>query len=130
MSQPSMDDLCKVYVKIRTKKQELEKQHEAEVAVLNEKLQIISSTMKDLMVSLGTKSVKTDHGTAYVQEKTRYYPMDWSLFGNWIVANNAVDLLEKRVAQGNMKEWVEANPTNVPPGVQAETELTVTVRKS
>jgi hypothetical protein len=125
-----MDSLCKIYVKMRDKKQELVREHDAQVAELDAKMQSIASAMKDLMTSLGTSSMKTAHGTAYLQHKTRYYPMDWSLFGAWIVENNAIDLLEKRVAQGNMKEWIAANPTKAPPGVQADTEVTVTVRKA
>ncbi len=82
------------------------------------------------MVAQGVTSLKTENGTAYIQEKTRYYPMDWSLFSEWIIKNNGIELLEKRVAQGNMKEWIAANPQNVPPGVQADTELVVTVRKA
>ena len=127
---PDIAALCKIYVKMRDKKQELTRAHDEEIAALDAKMKSVADMMKDIMVALGTKSMKTDNGTAYIQEKTRYYPMDWSLFGAWVIENQAIDLLEKRVAQGNMKEWIAANPTKAPPGVQADTELVVTVRKS
>ena len=130
MTQPDMDAMCKVYVRMRTKKQELTRLHDEQIASIDAQMKMIAGSIKEFMQAANTQSVKTAHGTAYLQEKTRYYPMDWSLFGAWIVENNAIDLLEKRVAQGNMKDWLDANPTKAPPGVQADTEITVTVRKA
>jgi hypothetical protein len=127
---PSMDTLCKVYVKIRTAKQEKTKEYEEVIAGLDAKLEELESVMKDMLVAAGAKSIKTEHGTVYAQTKTRYYPMDWHAFGNWVIQNNAIDLLEKRVAQGNMTKWLESDPNNPPPGIQADTQLTVTVRKA
>jgi hypothetical protein len=127
---PSMDTLCGIYIKIRNKKQEIAKELEEKIASLDAQLQVIGGTMKDRLVAAGGTSLKTPHGTIYMTQKTKFYAMDWDVFGQWIVKNNAVDLLEKRVAQGNMKKWLEETPNNPPPGLQAETELTVTVRKA
>jgi len=130
MTTTSMDDLCRIYIKIRNKKQETTKEYDEAVAALDEKLATLSGAMKDILVATGAQSVKTEHGTVYSTTKTRYYPMDWSVFGQWVIQNNAIDLLEKRVAQKNTAQWLEENPTNPPPGLQAESEQTVTVRKS
>jgi len=130
MTTPSMDDLCRIYVKIREKKLQTTKEFDEAIAILDEKLATLASTMKDILIATGAQSVKTEHGTVYSTIKTRYYPMDWSVFGQWIVKNNAIDLLEKRVAQKNTAQWLEENPTNPPPGLQAESEQTVTVRKA
>lgn len=125
-----VDTLCKIYVKIRTAKAELTKDYEAKLAELDGKLDQVAAVMKDKLAEAGAKSIKTEHGTVYAATKTRFYPMDFGAFGDWIVKNNAIDLLEKRVAQSNMAKWLEENPTNPPPGIQAETTQTVTVRKA
>lgn len=130
MEQLSVDVLCKVYRKIRDKKGELTRQYEAEIAELEKQQNVVAAHLKDILLQLNVKTMKTEHGTVYIQPKTRYYAIDWSVFGEWVVKNNAVDLLEKRVAQGNMKEWLENNPTNPPPGLEAESEITVVVRKN
>lgn len=130
MADLSVDTLCKVYVRIRAKKADITKAYEAEVAELDGHLDKLAATMKDKLAEAGAKSIKTEHGTVYATTKTRFYPMDFGAFGDWIVKNNAIDLLEKRVAQTNMAKWLEENPTNPPPGVQAETVMTVTVRKA
>ena len=126
----SVDKLCAVYRKIRDKKGELTKEYEEKVGELDKQMALIASALKDAMTELNVKSMRTESGTAYLEKKTRYYAVDWSAYGAWIVANNAIDLVEKRVAQGNMKQWLETNPTNPPPGVQADTEITVVVRKN
>lgn len=125
-----VDTLCKIYVKIRTAKSELTKDYEAKLAELDGKLDQLAAVMKDKLAEAGAKSIKTEHGTVYATTKTRFYPMDFGAFGDWIVKNDAIDLLEKRVAQSNMAKWLEENPTNPPPGIQAETTQTVTVRKA
>lgn len=127
---PNMDSLCAVYVKIRTKKQEVAKKYEEEIADFDTKLDMLAATMKDMLAATGATSMKTVHGTVYAQTKTRYYPMDWSVFGEWVMKNGAIDLLEKRVAQSNVAKWLESEPSNPPPGLQADTVKTVTVRKA
>lgn len=127
---PSVDKLCAIYRKMRDKKGEITKEYEEKIGAIEQQMAIVANTLKDVLTELNVKSMRTEHGTVYIQPKTKYYAMDWSVFGAWVVANNAVDLLEKRVAQGNMKQWLEDNPSNPPPGLQADTEITVVVRKN
>jgi metal-dependent amidase/aminoacylase/carboxypeptidase family protein len=125
-----MDKLAEVYIKIRTKKQEVTKDLESQIEELDGQLKEIAGAMKEQLVAAGGSSLKTNHGTIYLTKKQRFYPMDWDAFNKWVVDNNAVALLEKRIAQKNTEQWLEENPTNPPPGLQCEAELTVTVRKN
>jgi hypothetical protein len=43
--------------------------------------------------------------------------------------NEAVDLLEKRIHQGNMRQFLEENRDLLPPGLNVDSEYTVTVRR-
>ena len=47
----------------------------------------------------------------------------------FILEHEAPDLLEKRVNQGNMKQFLEENPDVVPMGLNVDSEYVVTVRK-
>jgi len=129
-SQLSVDLLCKVYRKIRDKKAEITKEYDVKIAELEKQQDTVAACLKDILVQHKVQTMKTEHGTAYLQPKIRYYAIDWSAFGEWVVKNNAVDLLEKRVAQGNMKQWLEDNPTNPPPGLEVDSQITVIVRKN
>ncbi len=124
-----MDTLAKVYLKIRGKIQELEKAHEAALAELKTQRDEVAGAMKDMMLSQGSKSVKTDSGTVMLTTSTRYYASDWDEMKKFILENEAVDLLERRIAQTNMATFLQDNPTKVPPGLNSMSEVSVSVRK-
>ncbi len=121
----SIDTLCKIYMKMRAKISELN----AEVAKIEEQKEQVSTAMRDKLKELGVQSVRTDHGTVTMLRKTRYYTQDWDSFKNFVLENQAVDLLERRIAQTNMTQFLEENPGLVPPGLNADQKLDVSVRK-
>ena len=124
-----MDKLAKVYLKIRTAKAELTTKYEEELAKLDAQEDEIENAMKTQMMALGTKSMKTDAGTVMLGTKTRYTTQDWGSFKDFIIQNDAVDLLERRIAQRNMAQFLEENPTLVPPGLNSDTVYQISVRK-
>ena len=121
----SLDTLCKIYMKMRTKISELN----AEIAKIDEQKEQVSIAMRDQLKSLGIQSVRTDHGTVTMLKKTVYYTQDWDSFKQFVLENQAVDLLERRIAQKNMTQFLEENPGLVPPGLNAESKFDVSVRK-
>lgn len=121
-----LDKLVRIYMKMRTKLSELD----AEVEGIKEQQQLIKNEIKDRMRSVGAKSMKTEYGTVSLTEKTRYYTQDWDSFKRFVIENDAVDLLEKRIAQTNMKLFLQENPTLVPPGLNSDTEIDVSIRKA
>ena len=120
-----MDRLARMYVKMRTAIQDLDKQIEN----IKEQQQEVKNAMKDQMLALGTKSVRTDNGTITLKEKSRYYTQDWDSFKKFIVEHDAVDLLEKRIAQLNMQTFLEENPSLHPPGLSSMAEFEISVTK-
>jgi hypothetical protein len=46
-----------------------------------------------------------------------------------MLEHDAIDLLEKRIAQGNMSKFLEENPGLLPPGLNSNTEYAISVRK-
>ena len=107
----------------------LERAHEAQLEELKQQRDVIALQMKDMMLALGSKSVKTDAGTVILSQKTRYYASDWDEMKKFILENEAIDLLERRVAQTNMATFLEQNPGKVPPGLNSTSEYEVSVRK-
>jgi hypothetical protein len=124
-----MDKLAKVYLRIRGAKAELTTKYEEELAALDAQEDEIENAMKTQMMALGTKSMKTDAGTVMLGTKTRYTTQDWGSFKDFIIQNDAVDLLERRIAQRNMSQFLEENPTLGPPGLNSDTEYQISVRK-
>jgi hypothetical protein len=81
------------------------------------------------MKSMGVKSVQTSFGTVSMVTKTRYNTQDWDSFKKFILEHEVVDLLEKRISQTNMANFLDENPGVLPPGLNASTEFDISVRK-
>ena len=124
-----LDKLTRVYMKMRAKMQEIEEEYEAKIDSLKEQQKEVKNAIKDLMLAQGSKSVRTDYGTVMLTEKTRFYTQDWDSFKTFVVEQDAVDLLERRIHQGNMAKFLEENPSLLPPGLNSDTEFDVSVRK-
>lgn len=124
-----LDKLARVYRKMQAKVQELTAAYESEVEKIKAQQDAVKTAMKDQMLALGVKTVRTDEGTVVLSTKTRYNTQDWDSFKQFVVEHEAVDLLERRIAQGNMAQFLEENPGLVPPGLNSMTEYAVSVRK-
>ena len=120
-----MDKLVRMYTKMRTAIQDLDKQIED----IKAQQQEVKNAMKDQMMALGTKSVRTDFGTITLKEKVRFYTQDWDSFKKFVIEHDAVDLLEKRIAQTNMQTFLEENPNLHPPGLSNTAEFDISVTK-
>jgi hypothetical protein len=120
-----MDRLAKIYIKIRTKVQELTK----DITELEAQKDEVANAMREQMKLIGSKSVRTDFGTVTMQLKTRYTSQDWDSFKTFMMQNDALDLVERRISQLNMAKFLEENPGIVPPGLNADSEYTITVKK-
>lgn len=123
--QVPVDKLVRIYMKMRTAIQDLD----AQIESIKEQQQAVKNEIKDRMRDTGVKSLRTDFGTVSLMEKTRYYTNDWDSFKKFMVEQDALDLLEKRIAQSNMKLFLEENPGVVPPGLNSDTEFEISVRK-
>lgn len=123
--------LARMYIKMREKMSELTREYDTATEIIKAQQAIVASTMKDRVRAMGegVNSVKTEHGTIMLRTTTRYYATDWEAFGAFVVAQGDTSLLEKRVAQGNMSEFLKNNPTVTPPGLNSISEIEVSVRK-
>jgi hypothetical protein len=124
-----MDKLAKVYRKMSARVQELTQAYENEVEQIKAQQEQVKNALKDMMLALGVSSVRTDQGTVVLSTKTRYNTQDWDSFKTFMLEHDAIDLLEKRIAQGNMAKFLEENPGLLPPGLNSNTEYAISVRK-
>jgi hypothetical protein len=124
-----MNKLAKVYRKMQSRIQQLTTEYETQVEVIKAQQDVIKIALKDQMLKMGLKSAPTTEGTVVLSTKTRYNTQDWDSFKTFVLQNEAVDLLEKRIAQTNMAQFLEENPNLVPPGLNSMTEYTISVRK-
>jgi len=123
------NELVKVYIKIRDAKDTIKRAADEEIAQLNEELAIVEEALREQLKSSGADSIKTPSGTAFVTIKSRYWTDNWEKFYEFVQDQDAFELLEKRIHQGNMKSFIEENPEEVPEGLNVESKMGVTVRR-
>ena len=124
-----LDRLVKIYRKLRTRMTELTQAYDTQAEVLKAQQDEIKNAIKDQMKAMGVTSVRTTEGTAVMSVKTRYTTQDWDSFKKFMIEHEAIDLLEKRIAQLNMAQFLEENPGVVPPGLNSTSEFDISVRK-
>ena len=124
-----IDKLVAVYIKLRDKKSELQKEYSEKESEIDAKMDTIKLALLDHCATSGAESVRTAHGTFYRTVKHKYWTSDWESMNRFILENNALDLLEKRLHQTNLRTLLEEHPDKLPPGLNAESEYTITVRR-
>jgi hypothetical protein len=124
-----VEKLVKVYLKMNAALAEKKAAFDAEEKALKEQMATVKVFLLDYCKSQSVESVRTAEGLFYRGVTTRYWTSDWESMGKFVVENNAPDLLEKRLHQGNMKQFLEDHPDLLPPGLNVDSEYTITVRK-
>ena len=122
----NIDKLVSIHAKIKNKIAELDKQ----VAELEEQRVEVRVAIKDLMKEQNLQTVRTASGLVTMMTKTRYSTNDWDSFKKFILEHQIPELLEQRIAQGNMATFLEENPGVLPPGLNSNTEFDIRVTPS
>jgi hypothetical protein len=129
-SSVDMDKLAAVYIKIRDKRAVAKKEFEERDKGLEEQMQLVADEMLEACKRIGADSIKTPHGTIIRSVKSRYWTNDWDSMYTFIEEQGAFGLLEKRLHQTNMKDFLAENPDLYPVGLNVENSYTVVVRRS
>lgn len=124
------DKLVEIYVKLRDKRAALKAKFEEEDSSLSEQMDILSKEMLEICKENGADSIKTSAGTIMRSVATRYWTNDWDSFYNFVRENDAIGVFEKRIHQGNMKQFLEEHPDTFPPGMLVDSQYKIIVRRS
>jgi hypothetical protein len=123
------DKLVAVYRKIRAAMDECEAEHKAEISGLKSQLDLVSAKILEICNEQNLDSLRTPAGTVTRRTVTRYWTNDWEAMYRFIKEQDAPFLLEQRIHNGNMRQFLEENPDTLPMGLNADTKYAITVRK-
>lgn len=126
----SIDKLVSVFIKMRDARDEIKREADDRIKDIEAQMNTVNQKLLDLMGSQGADSIKTPHGTVYRSVKSRYWTNDWESMYDFIHENDAYELLERRLHQSNMKQFLEDNPNLLPKGLNVDSEYQVVVRRS
>ena len=123
------DKLVMVYRKIRQAIDEIEEAHKFELAKLKGQLDAVGSKLLEICNTQNVDSLKTPEGTAMRRAATRYWTSDWQSMYEFIKEHDAPFLLEQRIHNTHMKQFLEENPETLPMGLNTDTKYVISVRK-
>ena len=126
---PTAEKLTSVYIKIKDKRSELTAKFKEEDSALSDQLDKVKKALLQYCEEQGVDSVKTSAGMFYRSARTRYWTSDWSSMHEFILENEVPELLDKRVNQNNIKQYLEENPDKIPKGLNVDSEYIVSVRR-
>ena len=93
-------------------------------------MKVLELELLNICKAQGADSIKTKAGTATRTIKSKYWTGDWESMYAFIRKNDAFLLLEKRLHQTNMRQFLDENPDQKPAGLNIDSEYAVTVRRS
>jgi hypothetical protein len=130
MDEISTSKLSSIYLKIRDARSELKAKYEEEDKQLEAQMDVIEAKLLDICKATDADSIKTQAGTVMRRVATRYWTNDWDSMYNFVKENDAYGLLERRLHQPNMKQFLEENPDKFPKGMLLDSQYKITVRRS
>ena len=125
----STDGLVKHYLSLRNALEQIKEEHKRVLEPLEEEFDLASQELLNVCNSQNADSIKTGEGTVSRRVSSRYWTSDWERMYQFIEENKAPFLLEQRIHNGNMKQFLEENPDKLPMGLQADRKYVIQVRK-
>ena len=129
----NIEEVAAIYVMIRDLRDEATREYEAKKAEFDTDLDQLEKAMLSICNDLGNiSSIKTNSGTVIRSLKERFGCGDWDGFRKFELANPDHDFRERRIHQGNMKQYlatIDPVEQGMPPGVNVFREYTITVRR-
>lgn len=110
-------------------RKQLKQKYESKDAILEAELNAIKHRLLTLCNEQDASSIRTEHGTIIRSIKTRYEPKDWDSMHEFILEHSAPYLLQKRINESAMKDFLESHPDDYPKGLNIASEYKISVRK-
>ena len=127
---PPTPALVKAYIKLRDARSALSAKYEEDDKKLKDHMEVIEGLLLETCKRAGGNVSIPGVGSVIRGVTTRYWTSDWESMHNFIKENDALELLERRIAQRAMSDYLKTNPDKMPKGVNVESKYTVTVRRA
>lgn len=124
-----IEQIVSTYIKLRDKRDMMYQDFKEKTAQIEEDMQTLKHKLVEISKETGATSFSSPSGVAYRTVKNRYWTNDWGSFYNFMQEHGAMGLLEKRIHQTSMKEFLDENPEVHPPGLHVDSEYEITVRR-
>lgn len=124
------DKLVAVYIKMRDAKIKIMRDAEERAAEIDQQMDTIEQCLLEICKQTGQDGGKTAHGSFSRTVKTRYESTNWPAMYAFIKQHDIPQLLEQRIHQTNMKQFLQENPNLLPEGINVNSRYAITVRRA
>jgi predicted protein tyrosine phosphatase len=131
MTTINTDELTEAYLAIRTEREKILHDYEEKDAELKKQLRLLEQELLAVCNSVNADSLRTKHGTIMRKLNERFFCSDYDSFKQFVMEHEAIDLLERRIHQGNFRQFMaDHDGEGLPPGVSTIREYGVSVLKA
>lgn len=123
------EQLVTIYIKMSDARQKLKKEFDDADSKIKDQKDQVTQALLELCKEIGADGLRTAAGDVFRIVKYRYEANDWGSMRAFIKEHDAMELLEQRVHQTNMKNFLDENPNLMPPGMNIDSRYSVTVRR-
>ena len=117
------------YIALRDHKSRLDAEHKARIAEIDAQMGNAEAFLLNHLNENGIDRIGAGAGTVFVQVKTMPSLKDKGAFIEFIKQTGQVELLQARVSSTAVKEFMEHNNNQLPPGVEVTTAREISVRR-
>lgn len=125
----NINQLVKAYRRIRDAIKEAEAEHEEKVSSMKADLDKVGAELLKFCNDKDLDSIRTPAGTISRRVQTRYWTTDWEEMHKFVLDNEVPYILEKRINNNALQQYLEDNPDIFPPALQVDRKFVIQVRK-
>lgn len=126
--QPTDDKLVEVYIKIRNKVAEVNREYVERLEHLKGQQKQVGTEILRRLNERGASQTKTPHGTAFVGEDMSITIADEEAYGAFVLAEQDHTYYQKRAKVERVREYMKAHDGALPPGLSVFRERVINVR--
>jgi uncharacterized circularly permuted ATP-grasp superfamily protein len=124
------DELIDIYVKLRDRVAEIEKEFGVRTAPIKTAMSSIETVLHKRLIASDTEAFKTASGTAFMKEQTSITTKEWATETlPFIIANQRWELLDAGVNKTAALAHMEANGGALVPGTKYSSRMVVQIRR-
>lgn len=117
------------YIKLRDKKEALEKAQKLEVKSITDVMEQIEAFLRGHIKLQKVQSISSDFGTAALHRKRSATLADSGMFREYVIANGVFELAEMRPKKDAVEAYITEHDGTPPPGVNYSTREVVQVQR-
>ena len=118
----------KVHLALRAKRVQLKREYEAQDEIYKSQIAMIEAALLGSLLENKVSSMGTGPGSFYKETLVKPSCSDWELYRKFMIENDAMDGVEKRVSSSFIKDYLDAHKDVAPPGIDIYKETVVRVR--